>query len=277
MRIFLSLLCLLAPALARGAEFAPALYPFGNGMRFASPEAGVIFIKQLGYQGVGSVYPQDLVKMKAACEKEGLKVFSIYTGGKVNADGFAAEKNALEAIAQLKGTNALIELFVQRGNNPNDAQAVAFVKEIANQAKAAGLKVVLYPHDNFYIERVDHALQIAKATGCDNVGVAFNLCHFLKVQPGDDLTTALTAAIPLLWSVSICGADADGKDWNTLIRPLDEGTFDQSKLLRQLQLLGYQGSIGLQCYNIKIDPQKNLTRSMAAWKKLNNTHARTSQ
>ena len=112
-----------------------------------------------------------------------------------------------------------------------------------------------------------HALQIAKATGCDNVGVAFNLCHFLKVQSGDDLTATLTAAKPLLWSVSICGADADGKDWNTLIRPLDEGTFDQANLLRQLQLIGYQGSIGLQCFNIKIDPQQNLTRSMEAWKK----------
>ena len=70
---------------------------------------------------------------------------------------------------------------------------------------------MLYPHDKFYIERLDHAVKIARATGCDNVGIAFNLCHFLKVQPNDDLATALNGAKDLIWSVSICGADAAGK------------------------------------------------------------------
>jgi sugar phosphate isomerase/epimerase len=252
---------------AKADEFAPALYPFQNGMRFPSSDEGVRVIKELGYQGIGSINPEELAKVKIACEKAGLNIFSIYTGGKVNADGFDYAKNVSEAIAMLKGTNALVELNVQRGTNPNDTQAVAFVKEIAEQAKAAGLKVVLYPHDKFHIERIDHALRIAKATGCDNVGVAFNLCHFLKCQPGDDLEASLTAAKPLLWSVSICGADADGKDWNTLIRPLDEGTFDQANLLRHLNKLAYKGPIGLQCFNIKVDPKQNLTRSWEAWKK----------
>jgi sugar phosphate isomerase/epimerase len=266
-RTLLLLFSLMTSSFVQAGEFAPALYPFQNGMRFTNAEEGVRLIKELGYQGIGSINPEDLAKVKAACEKDGLNIFSIYTGGKVNADGFDYAKNVSEAIAMLKGTNALVELNVQRGTNPNDTQAIAFVKEIAEQAKAAGLKVVLYPHDKFHIERIDHALRIAKATGCDNVGVAFNLCHFLKCQPGDDPEATLTAAKPLLWSVSICGADADGKDWNTLIRPLDEGTFDQANLLRHLNKLSYKGPIGLQCFNIKVDPKQNLTRSWEAWKK----------
>lgn len=276
MRTLILLLFLLIPHLAPAAEktpYAPAIYPFQNGLRFSSVEEGVQFIKPLGYHGVGSIYPNDLARYKVACDKEGLKIFSIYTGGKVNADSFTYETNAAAAIALLKGTNALVELNVQRGNNPNDAQAIAFVQDVADKAKAAGLKVVLYPHDKFYIERIDHAVKIAKATGRDNVGVAFNLCHFLKVQPTDDLAATLEAAKPLLWSVSTCGADADGKDWNTLIRPLDEGTFDQRKFLQLLQTIDYQGPIGLQCFNIKIDPKQNLTRSMEAWKKLFVTNA----
>ena len=276
MRSLILLLSLLIPHLAPAAEntpFAPAIYPFQNGVRFTSAAEGVQFIKQLGYHGVGSIYPNDLASYQSACNKEGLKVFSIYTGGKVNADSFTYEKNAAEAIALLKGTTAIVELNVQRGTNPNDEQAIALVQDVADKAKAAGLKVVLYPHANFYIERIDHAVKIAKATGRDNVGVAFNLCHFLKVQPTDDLGATLEAAKPLLWSVSTCGADADGKDWNTLIRPLDEGTFDQSKFLQLLQTIHYQGPIGLQCFNIKIDAKQNLTRSMEAWKKLFATNA----
>lgn len=271
MRALILLLCFVFPRLVQGAQeapFAPALYPFQNGMRFASVDEGVQLIKELGFQGVGSVYPKDLGKFKTACDKEGLKIFSIYVGGTVNADGFRYGEEVTAAITLLKGTDALVELFMQRGKNPDDRQAVAFVKDIASKAKEAGLKVVLYPHADFHVERVDHALRIAKASDCDNVGVAFNLCHFLKVQPTDDLTATLEAAKPLLWSVSLCGADADGKDWNALIRPLDEGTFDQSTLLRCLLQVGYLRPIGLQCFNIKIDPKQNLTRSMEAWRKL---------
>lgn len=248
-------------------SFTPGFYAFQNGIKFKSVEEGVSLIKELGYQGVGSAEPRDLAKFKAACEKEGLKIFSVYLGGKVNAEDFSYGKEVSEAIELLKGTDTLLELNIQRGKDPNDTQAIAMVKEIAEKAKAAGLKVVIYPHDKFYIERVDHAVKIAKATGCDNVGVAFNLCHFLKVQPTDDLSKTLADAKPLLWSVSISGADADGKDWNTLIRPLDEGTFDVSVLLKQLRDNGYDRAIGLQCFNIRIDAKENLTRSILAWKK----------
>jgi len=269
MRALMILFCLMLPM--RGADevpFAPAFYPFQNGVNFGSVEDGVRALKELGYPGIGSVYPRDVARLMAACEVEGLKVFSVYVGGKVSADGFQYGEEVVEAIALLQGGDALVELNVQRGTHPNDEQAVAFVREIAGLAKDAGLKVVLYPHANFHIERVDHAVRIAKATGMENVGVAFNLCHFLKVQPGDDLAATLRAAKPWLWSVSICGADVDGKDWGALIRPLDEGTFDQAGLLGMLRGMDYRGAVGLQCFNIKIDARENLSRSMGAWRRL---------
>jgi len=270
MRILMLLLCLVVPPSVRGnqeAPFVPAFYPFQNGIKFESVDEGVRCIKDLGYQGVGSVYPKDLKKFKNSCDKEGLRIFSIYAGGTVSADGFSYGPDVSEAITILKGTDALVELNVQRGKNPDDLQAVALVREIAGMAKESGLKVVLYPHANFHIERMDHALRIARATGCDNVGVTFNLCHFLKVQPKSDLLETLEEVKSLLWSASICGADSDGTDWSTLIRPLDEGTFDQVALLRCLRGIGFDGPVGLQCYNIRTDPMQNLTRSMKAWRK----------
>jgi sugar phosphate isomerase/epimerase len=261
------LLCLLLPAALACA--GPAIYPFGNAFgNMPAPEAAEL-AKELGYQGIGSVYPNRLAETKDACEAEGLKLFSIYVGGKVNADGFHADKDIPAAIEMLKGTGALVELNVQRGKNPNDEQAVALVRHVADLAKEAGLKVVIYPHANFHIERFGHALEIAKASGRDNVGVAFNLCHFLKLQKAADIPAALTDAdaTRLLWSVSVCGADLDGTDWNTLIRPLDEGSFDQSSLLWTLRRTGYAGAVGLQCYNIRLAPREHLSRSVAAWRK----------
>lgn len=200
-----------------GTKALTAIYPFGNCFGNMPAAEAAKLAKELGYQGIGSIYPNRLEDYKTACEAEGIKVFSIYVGGKVNADGFEADKDIPTAITLLKGTDALVELNVQRGQDPNDVQAVALVRYVADLAKAAGLKVVLYPHADFHVERLDHALKIARAADCDNVGIAFNLCHFLKVQPADDLAAVFAEAKTLLWSVSICGAE-----WSTtLIRPLD--------------------------------------------------------
>jgi len=267
--------CLLALALALPAgakawkpSFAPPFYPFQNGVKFATPEEGARVLKQLGYDGIGSVYGKDLATHLKAYENAGLQVFSIYVGGKLGADGHSYDPVVSEAIASLKGSKTIVELYVQKGNaESNDEQAVAFVREIADQAKASGLRVALYPHTGFYVATAGDALRIAKASGRDNVGVAFNLCHFLKVEPQSDVRKTLAEIRPYLWSVSTCGADTDGTSWQQLIRPLDEGSFDQASLLRHLREAGYQGPVGLQCYAIKIDPRENLQRSIAAWKK----------
>lgn len=250
------------------ADAVPPLYPFQNSVRSMPVEEGVALLKELGYPGIGSVYPQDLAKYQAACEKNGLKVFSIYCTVKVHKTGFTYDAKIPAAIASLKGTDAIVELNIHRGDDPQEVHVLNLVKQIAADAKAAGLKVILYPHATDCVERVDQALRIAKASGCDNVGIAFNLCHFLKVQPGDDLAQTIAAAKDHLWSVSICGADRDGKDWTTLIRPLDEGSVDQSALLRLLEENGYRGPIGLQCYNIRLAPRDHLARSLAKWKSL---------
>lgn len=269
MRALILVLCLAIPLFHCGAqETPPPLYVFQNGLQFGSVDEGVRLIRKLGFQGVGSVYPKDLARFKTACDKEGLKLFSLYAGSTVNADGFRYGPEVNEAIRLLKGSATLVELNVQRGVNPNDAQAIALVKEIAATAREAGLKVVLYPHAGFHVERLDHAIRIARASGCDNVGVTFNLCHFLKVQPKDDLAAALAEARPLLWSLSLCGANADGTDWTTLIRPLDEGSFDQAGLQKLLRRIGFKGPVGLQCYGNKTPPSENLTRSIQAWEKL---------
>ncbi len=268
-RVLLLLLAFLIPIWSGAEEpvFAPSFYPFQNGVKFETPEEGAKVLKELGYDGIGSVKAKDLVKHLKAYDEAGLKVFSIYVGGKLGPDGPGYDPVVSEAIAGLKGRKAVVELYVQKGKESTDEQAVAFVREIADQAEASGLRVVLYPHAGFYVDTAGAALRIAKATGRDNVGVAFNLCHFLKVEPKSDFRKTLEKIRPYLWSVSICGADAEGTSWQELIRPLDEGSFDQAGLLRQLRKMGYKGPVGLQCYAIKIAPEENLRRSIAAWKK----------
>jgi len=249
------------------------VYAFQNGVHFKTVKERVQVLKELGYHGIGSAKLAQsdipLLQRLKHYDEAGLKLFSFYIGGKLTKEGHSYSPEIKEAIKQLKGRDTLLELFVQ-GNKQsnNDDQAVAFVREIADQAKASGLRVVLYPHANFYIDRIGDAVRIARKSGRDNVGVMFNLCHFLKVEPGSDLRKAITDAAALLWQVSINGADKKGTSWGQLIQTLDQGDFDHRALLQMLDQIDFQGNIGFQCYAIRGDSRQNLKRSIDAWKKL---------
>ena len=270
--LLLSLLMFLLAACVATVKPPSALsfFAFRNGLPDGSVEDGVQLVKGLGYDGVGSIEGERVKEYLDACDRADLEFFSTYVGGTVTAEGFSYDPKVSEAIAQLKGRDALVELFVQGGEDATDQHAVAFVREIAAQAKKSGLRVVLYPHANFYIDSVDDALRVAQAAGYDNVGVTFNLCHFLNVEPGADLRATIERAKPLLWSVSTCGADTNGTRWTTLIQPLDEGSFDQAVLLKHLREIEFEGPVGLQCYGIRTDPKEHLKRSMEAWRRYSN-------
>ena len=52
-----------------------------------------------------------------------------------------------------------------------------------------------------------------------------------------------------------------------MIQTLDRGEFDVYRLLKALRERNYDGPIGLQCYNVPGEPEENLARSMAAWRR----------
>jgi hypothetical protein len=96
----------------------------------------------------------------------------------------------------------------------------------------------------------------------------FNLCHFLRGEKLEDFEGVIKSAGDRLFAVSTAGADAEGKEWDSLIQTLDKGTFPQRRLLTALDKAGFNGPIALQCYNVKGDKRENLAKSMAAWAKL---------
>ena len=96
----------------------------------------------------------------------------------------------------------------------------------------------------------------------------FNLCHFLQVEPKSNMKEAIENAAPLLWQVSISGAEEGSRSWQKLIQTLDRGNFNQSKLMNLLKDARFNGPVGLQCYAIKGDSRENLKRSIDAWNKI---------
>jgi sugar phosphate isomerase/epimerase len=149
-----------------------------------------------------------------------------------------------------------------------DVLAVPVIQKLADYAQQYDVNLALYPHSLFWLEKIEDSVRLTGKINRRNVGAVFNLCHFLKTDKRSELEKKLVASIPFLAAVSINGAD-DGNtnemDWNRLIQPLGEGSFDVLNVLRLLRDNNYKGPVGLQCYNIPGDPSVFLGKSVKTW------------
>jgi len=208
-------------------------------------------------------------------DRAGLRLFQVYLRLNIGPNPKQVYDPRLkESLPLLKGRETTLAFLVD-GAAPSgesfDARAVELIREVAGMAEPYGLRVVLYPHWKNWLEKVEDCVRLSQKIDRGNVGMMFNLCHWLKVGDEEQLKPLLKAAMPRLMDVSINGSDRgaeikSGKgNW---IQPLDSGTFDIRGFLNTLTGMGYGGPIGLQCYGIRGDARIHLERSMAAWRKL---------
>ena len=203
-----------------------------------TPEDQVALARETGFAGVGPTYRNDpdLQQWITACDKYHEKLFALY-------------------------------MPLQLDDVSGSLKSIQKAAEALQIAKNAGLRVALYPHMGVYVQRVEDAVRLVEKTRRDNVGVTFNLCHWLKVD-GKDLNATLDTAQKHLFCVTLNGADTGGTSWKQLIQPLDQGTYDVKPLLAKLHAMNYPGPGGLQLYGVGGDAGANLKHSMEAWKKL---------
>ena len=244
---------------AEAPTFQPPLFAFQNGVQFGSAEDEARVLKELGYAGISQVNVggEKLAEKIAAYYKAELKVLSVY----LNVDD---QSIAVERVRPLANRQALIELTIRKLT----PDTVAAVRETAAMAAKLNIRVALYPHHGFAVATMPQALNLAAKVDHPNLGVMFNLCHFLKNEDVADLESTLKAAGPRLFAVSTCGANVDGESWIELIQPLNEGDFPQARLFRALAELKFDGPVGLQCYGVRGDKRANLVASMDAWRKI---------
>ena len=236
-------------------------------------------VKRLGYAGVSwrTGDTQTVATAVAGIQRQGLKLFAVYASPcTLTKTGLVWDAHPEETLKILEGTGAALWLPISSQDFPvrspaGDAVAVPALQRLADQAARHGLSVAIYPHQGCWAERVQDAVRLAQKVDRKNLGVTFNLCHCLMAGDEAQIPELLTAAAPYLRLVTINGADRDAANtsWERLIRPLDNGTYEVGLVLKQLAARGYTGPIGLQGFGVRLPAGENLTRSMAAWRKLN--------
>ena len=257
------------------ADTTPLFFPFcidtHDSMKRDLP-AQAAMLKDLGYDGVGHLWLDNVAERLETLDAKGLRLFQITLRLDVSGEKEPYDPRLDEVLPLLKGRKVQLALLaggLKPADPTGDERAVAIVREMADKAKDSGTEILLYPHTNDWIERIEDAVRVARKVDRPNVGVMFNLCHWLKVDGKQDLRVLLQDAMPLLRAVSIHGADtaetvqAGTGNW---IQPLGQGTYDVESLLVLLRELGYRGPVGLQCWGIPGDAEVHLRQSMQTWK-----------
>ena len=266
---------------ATAASAANPFFAMDNIAR-GGPDVAPAMLKELGYDGFGGRVPDET--MLPAIKARGLKFFNGYHVLDLNPAQPAPNAALRGWLVAMRGHDVALWLAINKVAGPDgkpygvsdtsaDAYVLGELRAIAEVARANGVRIALYPHTAFWLARVEDSLRLADKLNRPDVGVTFNLCHWLKVEGAErDPVPVLRAALPRLMFVSISGADTgDTKamGWERLIQPLDAGTYDLAGFMHTLHAVGYTGPVGFQGYNIKIEPREALARSIAAWRKFN--------
>ncbi len=231
-------------------------------------------LKELGYPGVGHIWLDKVEERIKTLDAAGLRLYQITMVVEVAPGKTPYDAHRFKEVCTLIKNRHVQFCLLLNGAKPSDPsidpRAVEILREMSDQAQDSGAQLLLYPHQNSWVECIEDATRVAGKVDRPNVGVMFNLCHWLRVDKSRDYRPLLKQAMPRLWAVSINGADNfdEKPGWERYIQPLDKGTFDVGKLLNTLKELGYRGPIGLQCYGIGGDAREHLARSLVAWRKL---------
>jgi len=258
-------------------NFNPPFFVFEDGLwntKSDTPEYWSDLVENAGFDGVELIGLEKVDAMIPLLKKNDLKLFTLYI--QINIDKEQPYDIRLkEYIKKLKNTNLHLWVHVHSekyssSDSDGDAKCVEIISELADYAADYGVKIAFYPHADFWVEKVDDGVRLAKKINKSNVGTVFNLCHFLKKDDPEKLEHKLKNAMPYLFLVSINGADngdTNNMNWDRLIQPLGRGDYDVLNVLTILKELGYNNPVGLQCYNIKGNPEDFLPQSVQAWEK----------
>lgn len=284
--LLISLLLIFHVGKAQHREVRSPFFVFNNGLSdtlaYKTPESQVALAAKVGFAGVEKNRLDKFPEFYQALKANKLNLNMIYVEVNLDNPTTPFDSRLEETFRIIQGTQAMPWLFVtskkyKSSSVENDSIAVPIVQRIADMAGRYGLKVTLYPHIWFWLETVEHGISLTKKINRPNVGITFNLAHYLATQyyagqnPVENFPMWAAKAKPYLFALSVNGADfpppsADRSAiWNTLIQPLGEGKYDTYSFLKTFWDMGFQGPVGLQCYNIKQEKSVHLHQSMRTW------------
>jgi sugar phosphate isomerase/epimerase len=273
-----SLFAFFCSAVALLAADRPPFFAMDTAARLEPAECAQV-LADLGYAGLGG-RPSTAKAHAAALQSKGLAYFNGYHVADFLSGQTQLPVELTQTVDNLAGTGGTLWLAINKVTLPlglsmgpeyGDTVVVPQLKQLLAYAKPKGVKVSLYPHTGFWAAQFEVCLRVANKVDDPNLGVTFNLCHWLKVEGSErDLLPLIKEALPRLNFITINGADTGDTQnlgWDKLIQPLGRGTYDVGMFVAKARAAGYRGPFGFQGYGIKMEPKELLKETMEGWKR----------
>ncbi|MBM3868917.1 MAG: sugar phosphate isomerase/epimerase [Verrucomicrobia bacterium] len=274
-----SLLALICSAAALLAADRPAFFAMDTAARL-EPAACAQTLAEFGYAGLGG-RPATAKAHADALKAKGLVFFNGYHVANFPSGQHQLPADLTQAVDWLAGTGGTLWLGINKVDLPlglrmppeyGDTVVVPQLRQLVAYARSKGVKISLYPHAGFWAASFETCVRVAGKVDDPDLGVTFNLCHWLKVEGSErDPAPLIKEALPRLNFITINGADAgDTQDlgWDKLIQPLGRGTYDVGAFVAKARAAGYRGPFGFQGYGIKMEPKELLKETMEGWRKM---------
>ena len=257
----------------------PTFFAMDTAARLEPAECAQV-LADLGYAGLGG-RPATAKAHAAALQAKGLAYFNGYFVADFLSGQVDLPPELTKAVDDLAGTGGTLWLAVNKVTLPlglslgpeyGDTVVVPQLRQLVTYARSKGVKISLYPHTGFWAARFETCVRVASKVDDPNLGVTFNLCHWLKVEGSErDPLPLIKEALPRLNFITINGADngdTQNLGWDKLIQPLGRGSYDVGAFVAKTRAAGYRGPFGFQGFGIKMDSKELLKESMEGWGKM---------
>ena len=213
----------------------------------------------------------DVPKLAGVKSKHGLEVAGVYATLDVAGAGdhagnlrIARLMETLEGCKNVELAMRSSDAKIQKSDASLDETVIRWLDRFLKTAEKRRITNSLYPHVNFWLERIEDAVRLCRKVNHPNLRAVFCGFHWFAVD-GEKLPERLKLARPFLNSVNICGS-RKVKDSIPTLEPLDEGELDNFALIGLLRKLDYKGMVGLQGYSVGGDVYTKLKRSIATFR-----------
>ena len=213
-----------------------------------SPQARAEMLKDLGITQLAWDWRQEHLPLLAeeikTLEKHNIRLKAVWFWVNGGSEEILDEANRF-ILETLKENQVKTELwlsfndrfFEDLSDDQKLKKAVSTISALNGKANAIGCTVHLYNHGNWFGEP-ENQVKIIKETGAKNIGIVYNF-HHARHQV-KDFPRLINLMKPYLSTVNINGMKTDGP----MITPVGEGDHEL-KMLRQLKVSGYNGSLGI--------------------------------
>lgn len=267
-------------------------FVFENGLHIqgrALSASQAILLQKLGYDGMEKNGLANLEETYRNLSEKGLRLFTAYVAVDLEKEQQPYSKEFEKALSFMGEKGIMPWLYFPSPNkiylpssSYHDKTAVPVLRQLADVAAQHQVKLMLYPHMWYWIESVEDAVRVAQKVERPNMGITFNLCHYLahchthQQDPWEKLPSLVDKAYPHMFAMSINGADLKPaypeNIWKSFIQPLGSGDFDTYAFLKLFLDKGFSGPVGLQCYNISMPAEEHLKQSMKTWQLYKNRY-----